>query len=234
MENKKMHQTFCFHIYPRGWGWTDAFLGQTGWQSAILQSSPDCKLDVKPDNCLKVVAKYVLLLKCRGLFFLPPHIATASYPNHSLGPVAFSTSAFILSLKVADSFFPCLFPSKITFSTPKETSPHFSLFNHFRLKISILPCDSISHSTLLQPNIPNFHPSSASSASQAFPCVSGTVTLLLPLSLLLSRWPLYRNGVMDRGSGELPVSPVSCWVNFSHLNISASLWILNTDSNLTT
>lgn len=179
MEHKKTHQTFPFHIYPLGLGWAGAFLGQTGWQSAILQSSPDCKLDVQSHNCLKVVAKYVLLLKWCGLFFLPLRIATANYPIRSLVPVAFSTSVFILSLKVAVSCFPCLFPSKITFSTLRETSPHFSLFNHVHLKTFILSCGSISHSMLLQPNIPNFPPYLASSVSQVFSCVSGAVTLLL-------------------------------------------------------
>lgn len=68
MANKKMHQTFSFHTYPWGWGWTDAFLGQTGWQSPILQFSPDCKLDVKSDNWLKAVAKYVFLIKLCAFF----------------------------------------------------------------------------------------------------------------------------------------------------------------------
>ena len=171
-----MHQTFSFHIYPWGWGWTDEFLGHTGWQSAILQFSPDCKLDVKSDNCLKVIAKYVLLLKLCALFFLPLCISIANYANHSVVTAAFSRSAFILSLKVAVSFFPCLFPAKITFSTPMNLLPTFP-FNHFELKISILPCCSVPHSTLLQPNVPNFPPYSSSSASQAFSCVPGTVPL---------------------------------------------------------
>lgn len=110
------------------------FWGQTDWQSAILQSSQDCKLHVKSSNCLNAVMKYVLLQNfCVLLFFTFPLLIT---PNHYIFTEVSNIPLFILSLKVANSFFSWPFTVITTFM--QTYFPLFSL-NTLNSKSSASP-----------------------------------------------------------------------------------------------